>query len=169
MIARGREPSPLYPFPGLDPAARYPTTAEFEITNMRDSRGNGVRALKKFSSGEMLAKISGVLMTRRQLHTLQVNPSLHLYDPHFAGMLLHSCEPNAFLDMYELELWCLKDILPGSLVTVDYPSTEDVLSRQFACQCGAKTCRTWITGRKEWPVGDGERDATLAEKRLAAL
>jgi hypothetical protein len=167
-IPRACEPSLVYPFPGLDPAASYPTTAAFEVVNTRDSRGSGIRALNNFSRGEMLARITGVLVTRRQLHTLQVNPRLHLYDPHFAGMLLHSCEPNAFLDMNELGLWCLKDISPGTLVTVDYAATEDVLSRQFACRCGANICRAWITGRKEKASIDRECWADADADSIAA-
>jgi uncharacterized protein len=164
-IARVPEASHVYPFPGLDPAAGYPTRAAFEVVNTHDPRGSGLRCLHRFWRGEMLARITGVLLTRRQLHTLQINPRLHLYDPHFAGMLLHSCEPNAFLDMNELVLWCLEDISPATLITIDYASTEDVLSRQFSCQCGTKSCRAWITGRKEMPL---RRQGVAVDKQSLA-
>lgn len=44
-----------------------------------------------------MCRVSGVLVGRPRLHTLQLLPNVHMYDPYFAGLLLHSCNPNVFL------------------------------------------------------------------------
>lgn len=96
-----------------------------------------------------------------QLHTLQVSETTHLYDPHFSGLLLHSCAPSSVLDMKRLEIFALRDISAGEFLTIDYACTEEVLARQFSCECGAPNCRRWITGFRELPDQEGQ-------KRLAA-
>lgn len=145
----------LYPFNELKPVDGYPTTTDFEVAHTQDGRGYGIRTLKPFRRGQMITRISGHILSSRRLHTLQITPRSHLYDPHFTGMLLHSCSPNVCLDMAEFELWALKDIAAGELLAMDYASTEDVLMRQFQCRCGAPNCRGWITGSKEAPNEEG--------------
>lgn len=99
--------------------------------------------------------MSGLLVSRRRLHTLQILPDVHMYDPRFAGLLLHSCNPNVFLDMSELWLWSLARIDEGDCLTMDYASTEQKLYRQFACRCGSYNCHGWITGYDEPPNEQG--------------
>lgn len=139
----------LYPFSELDIESGYPTAARFEIVHTEDGRGAGIRVLTPFSRGQLVSRVSGQVIGSRRLHTLQITPNAHLYDPYFCGLLLHSCNPNVFLDMTQFELWALRDISAGELLTMDYASTEDVLVRQFRCHCGAAGCREWITGAKE--------------------
>lgn len=146
----------LYPNADLDPCEGYPSTSEFEVVQTQDGRGAGIRSLRAFRRAEMMARVSGQLLGSRRLHTLQINPQSHLHDPHFCGLLLHSCDPNTRLDMVSFELWALRDIRPGELLTMDYASTEDILMRQFACRCGAPSCRGWITGAKERPNEEGQ-------------
>ncbi|WP_218919079.1 SET domain-containing protein-lysine N-methyltransferase [Pandoraea pulmonicola] len=102
-----------------------------------------------------MSHIVGVLSSERKLHTLQVSESTHLYDPYFAGLLLHSCSPSVMLDMKRLEVFALRDIEIGEFLTMDYASTEDILARQFPCACHSANCRHWITGAKEEPNDEG--------------
>ena len=139
----------LYPFIELDGHGNYPTSANFEIIHTSDGRGAGIRVLRAFSRGQQISRVSGHVIASRRLHTLQITPYAHLYDPYFSGLLLHSCNPNVFLDMGQFELWALRDIPAGDLLMMDYASTEDILMRQFQCQCGSAGCRGWITGSKE--------------------
>jgi len=127
----------------------YPTEAEFSVARQEDGKGLGVYAKRRFERGIMVTKVSGTIVHEVMQHTLQITPTSHLYDPFFTGFLLHSCDPNCFLDMQRFELWALKDIQPGEALTMDYASTEDVLFRQFPCLCGAPNCRGWISGRRE--------------------
>jgi hypothetical protein len=133
----------------------YPSVHDFEVHQTNDGRGNGIVARKQFASMTRMCRVSGLLVSRRRLHTLQILPNVHMYDPHFAGLLLHSCNPNVFLDMSELWLWSLTDIREGDCLTMDYASTEQKLYRQFACRCGSSNCHGWITGYDESPNEQG--------------
>jgi hypothetical protein len=118
--------------------------------------GVGVKARVAFDSRVCIAKISGYALSERRLHTLQLSSRIHLYDCWFSGLLSHSCKPNVFLDLHYLEVWTLHEIQADTLLTVDYAMTEDVLFRQFACQCGELNCRGWITGRDEPLNAEGQ-------------
>lgn len=126
-----------------------PSAEQFAVTSVNGRVGRGVRAKVPFERGTRLASFTGVLSNRILQHTLQVTPETHLHDPHFVGLLSHSCAPNCVLDMARLEVWALTDIASGDLLTIDYAMTEDTLFRQFPCNCGSPTCRKWITGRHE--------------------
>ncbi len=131
--------------------------AEFVVRNSGDGREQGVFAARSFSRSSLVARISGVVVHARGLHTLQMGEGLHMYDMDFAGLLLHSCAPNVHVDMQRLEVWALRDIRPGEALCMDYTTTEDVLHRQFPCLCGAPACRRWITGYREPINGEGLR------------
>ncbi|WP_095147772.1 SET domain-containing protein-lysine N-methyltransferase [Pseudomonas sp. Irchel s3a18] len=147
----------IYPYDELSIEEDYPSTESFKVVCTEDGRGEGIESLKTYLRGQQVCRVSGYMLASRRLHTLQINYNTHLYDPYFTGLLLHSCDPNVFLDMNELELWALKTIRPGELLCMDYSSTEDILMRQFACQCGSPNCRRWITGSKELPNEEGQR------------
>lgn len=137
----------------------YPTEDDFMVARQELGKGFGVYARRPFQRGYRVCRISGTIVHNVMQHTLQISVDAHLYDPYFTGFLLHSCDPNVFLDMDRFELWAMKDILPGQALTMDYASTEDFLFKQFPCLCGAPSCRKWITGRRE-PVRmpDGDAD-----------
>lgn len=131
-----------------------PRHSQFEIFS-GGSMGRGIRAKVDFPRGTLVARFTGQLMSGVLQHTLQVSPTSHVHDPYFIGLLSHSCAPNSFLDMTQLEMLALTDIRAGNILTVDYALTEDVLHRQFPCDCGAGNCRHWITGRREPPNAEG--------------
>ncbi|WP_445571321.1 lysine methyltransferase [Pseudomonas sp. E102] len=141
----------IYPGKQFSPRQGYPSVRDFEVRQTNAGRGNGIIARKPFAPMTRMCRVSGLLISRRRLHTLQLLPDVHMYDPHFAGLLLHSCNPNVFLDMSELWLWSLTDIREGDRLTMDYASTERKLYRQFACRCGSSNCHGWITGYDESP------------------
>lgn len=142
---------PIYPNHLIPAFPEHPTTDRFDVRGSDDGRGAGLVALVRFPRGTLMARFSGVVRHDLALHTLQISERVHLYDPWFLGMLLHSCSPNVQLDMQGFELWAARDIAVGDWLTMDYASTEDRLFRQFPCQCGTQNCRGWITGRKEAP------------------
>ncbi|QLG91281.1 SET domain-containing protein-lysine N-methyltransferase [Pseudomonas yamanorum] len=144
----------LYPFTALLDKPGYPSTRDFQVVQTR--YGAGIKSRTAFDSRIRIAKVSGYALGERQLHTLQISARIHLHDLWFSGLLSHSCNPNVFLDISELELWSILPIPRGTLLTMDYASTEDVLFQQFACQCGELNCRGWITGMKEALNADGQ-------------
>ncbi|MDM8537051.1 SET domain-containing protein-lysine N-methyltransferase [Desulfobacterales bacterium HSG17] len=141
----------IYPYE-LEGNKDYPSTDDFTI-NHCTTKGNGIYVKRHFKKGDMVSRMTGITVPYILQHTLQITPYLHLYDPHFSGLLLHSCDPLVFLDMNKLEIWALQDIEKGTALTMDYASTEDILFKQFPCVCGAMNCRAWVTGRKE-PINE---------------
>jgi SET domain-containing protein len=128
---------------------------DFVIEDRGDGKGLGVYALRSYRRGELIAIVSGEIVGEHRLHTLQITPDTHLYDPEFTGCLLHSCGPNAIIDPAKREVSAARDIGIGEAITVDYAHTEDRLVRQFACMCGSPNCRRWIKGRKEEITPEG--------------
>ena len=141
----------IYPEKQLSTRMGYPSRRDFEVRQTTNGRDNGIVARRRFAPLERMCRVSGLIVSRRRLHTLQILPDIHMYDPRFAGLLQHSCSPNVFLDMSELWLWALTTIEEGDCLTMDYASTEQKLYRQFACRCGSSNCHGWITGYDEPP------------------
>jgi len=133
-----------------------------EVLDTDTQHGLGVRTLIPRRAGEVIHHFTGVITPELRLHSLQVSEHLHICETRFIGFLSHSCDPNCRLDMERFEMVALRGARAGGLLTIDYAATEDVLYRQFACHCGARSCRHWITGRTE-PINDEGRDylATL--------
>ena len=128
---------------------------DFIVEDRADGKGLGVYTLRPYLRGELVALVSGEIVAEHRLHTLQLTPDKHLYDPEFTGCLLHSCDPNAVIDPAKRVVTALKDIGIREAITVDYAHTEDRLVKQFACMCGSTNCRRWIKGRKEETTPEG--------------
>ena len=139
-----------------------PQDEALEVLDTDSQHGLGVRTLIPRRAGEVVHHFTGVITPELRLHSLQVSDELHISETRFIGFLSHSCDPNCRLNMQRFDMEALKDVAAGGLLTIDYAATEDVLYRQFACHCGADSCRHWITGRAE-SINDEGRDylATL--------
>lgn len=127
-----------------------------EVCDTDSEYGLGVRTRVARRKGEVIHRFTGVVGPELKQHSLQVSPGLHISETAVIGFLSHSCAPDCRLDMAKSEMLALRDIRAGDLLTIDYAETEDVLYRQFACHCGAPTCRHWITGRAEGPNAEGQ-------------
>jgi len=120
---------------------KEPTRKNFEKIN-RPEYGDCILCKTHFSSGEVIARIhGGILKNRAELHTVQKSPGVHIYDEWFAGLVLHSCDPNTCFDQGQETFVAIKEIDSGDIVTCDYQVTEDSLARSFECRCGAANCR----------------------------
>ncbi|MBU1167935.1 MAG: SET domain-containing protein-lysine N-methyltransferase [Proteobacteria bacterium] len=148
----------------------YPSRASFVVKKQDNELGAGVYTKKTISRGSLVARFSGTIVEKVVQHSLQINPTSHLHDPHFAGLLLHSCSPNVMLDMQGLTIWAIKDIESGEALTMDYASTEDFLFKQFKCLCQSDNCRHWISGRKEKVNEEGKAYLkSIQEKSLLRI
>jgi len=119
-----------------------------------DQKGRGVVCINPVSAGRVYP-LKGQIVHQITQHTLEISSERHFLDTQFAGYLMHSCEPNAQLNMQNLSLEILCDIAKGELVTIDYAHTEKKLYRQFPCACNESSCRTWIKGKDEKPNEKG--------------
>ena len=68
---------------------------DFVVEDRSDGKGLGVYTRKSYVSGDLIAVLHGEVIAEPHLHSLQITPDRHLYDPDFTGCLLHSCNPNA--------------------------------------------------------------------------
>ena len=137
-------------YPDFIPAEEgHPTSVQFIVVETGDERGKGLKAKVVFKKDECVAKLSGILVKHTTLDTIQITPTLYFSDPWFCRFLLHSCDPNLGIDVANLEVRALKDIFPDEYLTIDYATTDDTITFQFACNCGAPNCRGWVMGRAE--------------------
>jgi len=129
----------------------FPLPQNFKLEFKNHVSGLGVVCLKPFKKGETIAKLAGEIVDAIRPHSFQINSKKHLNDKYFTGYFLHACEPNTAINTKALKATAIKNIEPGSFITIDYSATEDYLFRQFKCNCGSKKCRGVIAGKKEIP------------------
>lgn len=139
----------LYPSPKFPPNPDYPKVGDFEVLRKDDLQGLGVISYRAFKQGDMIAAMTGDVVSDIRQHTLQIRPGLHNHDLWFSGYFLHSCNPNIRLDMEAMKVFAVRDIAANDWLYMDYSDTEDELFCCFPCQCGAATCRGFITGRQQ--------------------
>ncbi len=137
-------------YPGfIPPEEGHPTSAKFIVVETGDERGRALKGKVVFKKDEFVAKLSGILVKHTTLDTIQITPTLYFSDPWFCRFLLHSCDPSLEINVADLEVRALKDIPSDEYLTIDYATTDDTITFQFACNCGAPDCRGWVTGRAE--------------------
>lgn len=132
--------------------ANEPTRDRFAINHINNGVGEGVVSLGRIEPGEIVFTCTGFFSPDVTLFSLQITPELHLHDPYFYGKLLHSCDPNSYVDLNTRTFIALKAINPGDFITIDYARTEDYLFRTFPCSCGAEHCRGVVAGRLQLPA-----------------
>ena len=143
-------------YPDIIPAVEgHPTSAKFIVVETGDDRGRGLKSKEAFQKDEHVAKLSGVIVNHTTLDTIQITPTLYFSDQWFCRFLLHSCDPNLEINLEYLDVRALRDISPDEYLTIDYATTEDTVTFQFACNCGAPNCRGWIRGRAEEIKNEG--------------
>lgn len=128
--------------------SQHPSATCFEVVD-KGEIGKALTSKVGWERGQFMARFDGVTVPTVFQHTLQKTPTVHILDKFFIGMLAHSCEPNVMLDMEQQEMWAVRDIHPGEVLSMDYASTEDHLFVTFQCGCGTKSCRGFVTGRKQ--------------------
>jgi hypothetical protein len=120
--------------------------------------GLGERALvatTHISAGERLFVIEGVETAAPDRYTLQIGRDLHLSQAdarderdlvfrRFWRYMNHGCEPATRI--VGREVFALRDIAPGELVTFDYNTTERELATPFECRCGSAACVGVVRG-----------------------
>lgn len=145
----------------------FPSRSDFKIIKRDQTSGLGVISYRSFEAGDFVAALAGQIVTEMTQHTLQIEPGVHLLDLHFCGYFLHSCEPNVSLDMQNMTVHATRSIRPNDHLLMDYAQTEDVLFKQFPCQCASLQCRGWITGRVESPDTSDVRYQEFLRSRKA--
>ena len=126
-----------------------------------DNKGRGLYAKKDIKKGTKIIDYVGKIITNKQvdesnkydnskpiyLFTLNKRYTLDGDFPwNKAGLINHSCDPNAQYDGKGLKIWitAIKDIKKGEECTCDYGFGFDQDYKQFPCKCSAKNCCGYI-------------------------
>ena len=126
-----------------------------------DNKGRGLYAKKDIKKGTKIIDYVGKIITNKQvdesnkydnskpiyLFTLNKRYTLDGDFPwNKAGLINHSCDPNAQYDGKRLKIWitAIKDIKKGEEFTCDYGFGFDQDYKQFPCKCSAKNCCGYI-------------------------
>ena len=126
-----------------------------------DNNGRGLYAKKDIKEGTKIIDYKGKIITNKQVDESDKydnNKPIYLFtlnkrytlDGDFpwntAGLINHSCDPNAQYDGKGLKIWitAIKDIKKGEEITSDYGFGFDADYKQFPCKCSAKNCCGYI-------------------------
>jgi SET domain-containing protein len=121
--------------------------------------GYGVRALRDFQSGEVVAEVEGVLYQEHEIeddkYCLWVDDDFYLDMVDQTRWINHSCDPNTEIEA-ELDgqggAWArvvaIRDIRTGEEITYDYGFPEELAE---PCSCHTPKCAGWIVDREELP------------------
>jgi uncharacterized protein len=134
--------------------------------------GKGVFALKPIAKGETIIEYLGRIVTWKQAqrqaphdpsdpnHTFFFHIDEHrvidaAHEGNAARWINHACAPNCEADEVEGRIFikALRNIRPGEELNYDYGLIIEerytpALKREYACRCGAKTCRGTMLAKK---------------------
>jgi len=122
--------------------------------------GHAVFAREPIAATELIAVWSGRVVMSAELetltpelrqHSVQVEEGLFLtsLSPDEApDYINHCCDPNAGLSG-QIALIAMRPIPAGEEITFDYAMSDGSPYDEFACACGAVTCRGRVTG-EDW-------------------
>ena len=147
-----------------------------------DNKGRGLYATKDIKEGTKIIDYLGKIITNKQvdksdkydnkkpIYLFTLNKRYTL-DGDFrwntAGLINHSCNPNAQYDGKGLKIWitAIKDIKKGEEFTCDYGFGFDEDYKQFPCKCSAKNCCGYIIREESrWRIN--KKYAMSNKKRL---
>jgi SET domain len=129
------------------------TIASTDLAEIRTDVVTHNRALfskRAFEPGEVISDFYWrKIFPEATYLTIQIGEAQHIeLLPSFLECTNHSCDPNAFFDIYERRLVCIKPIANGDEITFFYPSSEWDMDRPFICRCGSEHCIGYIAGAK---------------------
>ena len=126
-----------------------------------DNKGRGLYAVIKIKEGTKIINYKGKIVTNKQvdestkydngkpIYLFTLNKRYTLdgdFSWNTAGLINHSCSPNAEYDGKGLKIWitATRDIRKGEEITCDYGFSFDKDYRQFPCKCRSKNCCGYI-------------------------
>ena len=122
--------------------------------------GRGLFARHAIAAGEIVAVKGGAILdaaafalVRDQISPaeIQIEESLYIAPSTAAEVesnilcLNHSCRPNIGV-RGQITFVAMRDIPPGSELTIDYAMIDGDPAESMVCRCGTRECRNIITG-----------------------
>ncbi|MBE7173723.1 MAG: SET domain-containing protein-lysine N-methyltransferase [Williamsia sp.] len=146
------------------------------IVEVFTDRSTGNRSLiskVSFSAGDPISSFywSHVYPSPTYL-TIQLGEEEHIsLLPSCLACVNHSCHPNAFFDIDQKQLVCIRPISCGEEILFFYPSSEWSMDQPFTCLCKSPHCLHTIAGAKYLtPVEQKRyRFTSFIQKKLASV
>ena len=137
-------------YPSYIPVLSWePLRTNFIIPESPEEIKKGVVSLASFEKDDMIAQLTGFVLPFQNLHSLEHSEGIYYCDEFFAGYLIHSCNPSAYLRMSDFTLHALRNIPAFTAITIDYEATETKLHQPFNCKCFSDNCRGFIEGNRK--------------------
>lgn len=133
-------------------------------------QGRGLFARDAIAAGEIVAVKGGSIMdrstlavVRREISAAEIQVEDDLYIAPRTAVeveanmlhLNHSCDPNVGV-RGQITFVAMRDVPPGSELTIDYAMIDGDPSEQMECSCAMRECRKVITG-DDWRLPDLQR------------
>ncbi len=127
---------------------------KFQLKKAIENNAHGLFANLNFKENEVIyAFKTKNIVSKPSYLTVQLDDHIHFsLDPDFLQYMNHSCDPNIFMDVSNLNLIALNDIKKGDELNFFYPSTEWEMSQAFICNCGSPNCHRYIGGAISFKV-----------------
>ena len=118
-----------------------------------------VYSAKKISKGENIFPIEGIPQSFASKYSIQIDEKKHLVpfsdnlddEKSFWRFLNHSCSPNSYFNLPQMNLIALREINSGEEITYNYCTTEYDMSSPFKCLCKSSACYGEIKGFRYLP------------------
>jgi hypothetical protein len=119
-----------------------------------ETRHHSLLAVQDYNKGDMIISFSASSTQETpDRFTVQLSKNKHIVlAPDYLKYLNHSCDPNCYINVDNLELIALHPIHKGDELTFFYPSTEWDMSEPFHCNCGTTPCLQKIQGAAYIPL-----------------
>ncbi|KAI7901216.1 uncharacterized protein BX663DRAFT_531986 [Cokeromyces recurvatus] len=107
----------------------------------------------EFKKDQVIVDLKGLIVPGpKRYSSVQISANEHVELNSDLLYLNHSCDPNTFLDVSQLELIALRDVHIGDELLFFYPSTEWDMAQAFDCWCGSSKCIGKVRGAHEIPT-----------------
>jgi hypothetical protein len=120
-------------------------------------KGSGhysLNAIKDYQPKDIIINFgASAIQKTPNRYTVQKNEHEHIVlHPKYLQYLNHSCDPNCFIDVDNLQIVAIKQIEKGASLNFFYPSTEWKMSEPFKCLCRSYNCLGEIKGAYCIPI-----------------
>jgi SET domain len=122
-----------------------------EVLRDTETSHQYLHSTQTFQPGDVISPFGAAdVFNEPSYLTVQTGDDSHItLVPEFLQYINHSCSPNMFFDTSNMQLLCLRRIVPGDQFTFFYPSTEWQMAQPFECRCGTAACIGQIAGASQ--------------------